>query len=241
MASGSPHRRRLRRHRLQPRGCSLVSPRLGAALEHSMDRRPGSWRACRSTACPRPAERIGQQIKFSRGLFGRHEGVTPRALAAPASWVEHEAGVAIGLIGAPGVGGRKCVVGTDSRQLHGLAEEVRHGEEAARRTARRRRGGVVVDRPTRRHDGAHAHVDQLARCWPPGGCSQGRLRVHHTQVAAVQEDEIGHLLHLPDLGGSEEHAVGQHHATARVGPSPGRAGARQTCRAPRCAGCGRAA
>ena len=146
-------------------------------------------------------------------LVGRQQGLLVAGFGGLGA--QREGGVAVGLVGAPGVAVGVALAGDAAGDVDGVAEvgsgdghllEEGFGEGLA---------GVVADFPAGGDDAAHAHLDELAgQAVGEPVAPVAELRADLAQVAAVEEDQVGHGLHQPDLGGGEQQAVGEHHAAA---------------------------
>ena len=71
------------------------------------------------------------------------------------------AGVAVGLIGAPGIAARMLIECGLACREDGFAKGFTAGE-LVEESAGEGAGRIVVDRPAGGHDAAHAHLDELA-------------------------------------------------------------------------------
>ena len=134
-------------------------------------------------------------------------------------------GIAVALIGRPGVAAH-C-----ARSLARLGDGVDEAAAAQQRIVEawsaKALGGTVLDRPAGGDDAAHADLDQFFG--DTGGearsirqrdivgpvLSQQLRCVARGEMAAIDEDQLGHHAHAADFARTEECAVGKHDA-ARV-------------------------
>ena len=131
---------------------------------------------------------------------------------------EDPVGVAVALVGCPGLAARR---GLPCRQAccgHGFDKGL-PGQQRAVEGLREHLGRPVVHRPPGGHHAAHADLDQrLGHARRKGHRFvdlQRPAAVDLAQVAAVDEYQLGHVGQFLDLVRTQEHAIGQHHPAAR--------------------------
>ena len=170
-------------------------------------------------------QRQRQAQRRGDALVLLQQRVAAAGLGVAGALAEHPVRVAIALVGGPGVAAVALAPGLLARRATAL-DEGPAGQQLAVELVAKTLGRLVLDRPAGGDDAAHAELDQrVGHAGGEGRAVHRRRRDHRRarqhlavvarrQVAAVDEHQLGHGAHLPDLAGAEEGAV-RHHQPAQ--------------------------